>query len=161
MDSQIVAAVITGIFGLLSGIIISKADSIQLGFFDKGRKLKSNWYGFIQRVPIDNEDKSPTNKNKCTMQLRQSGQRVRGEVQTEITNSKGEVNTFRYSIKNGVLKDDYFSCDLVAQDDSVQRMRKHLFYIHTSGETMRGVFIGNRASGKRIILGSCELRSRP
>lgn len=159
MDSQVIAAIITGTFGLLTGIVVSKADAIQLNFLDGGRKLRKNWHGSVQRVPLGDEKCLLTSKNKCTMQLQQRGQRIKGEVQTEIRNSQGEVKIFRSSIKNGVLKGDYFFCDLVSKDRSINRIRKYLFYVHTSGEQMHGVFIGNRASSDRVVLGSCDMQS--
>ena len=54
MDSQIIAALITGVFGLITGVAVSKADSIHFNFLVKGRKLRRNWRGFTQRIAIEN-----------------------------------------------------------------------------------------------------------
>ncbi|WP_068814405.1 hypothetical protein [Phormidesmis priestleyi] len=159
MDSQVIAAIITGAFGLLSGIAVAKADSIQLNFLSKGRKLKKNWHGFTQRVAAENGKCNLKNQNKCTMCLRQRGRRISGEIQSEVEDSQGKVKTFRYLIKDGVLEGDYFFCNLVSKDEDVHRIRKHLFYVHTSGERLQGVFVGSRASAERIILGFCDMQS--
>ena len=84
MDSQIVAALITGAFGLITGIAVSKADSIQLSFFGKSRKLKQHWRGFTQRIAIENGVCRLTRQHQCIMTLKQRGRRISGDVRTEM-----------------------------------------------------------------------------
>ncbi|NJK34259.1 MAG: hypothetical protein HC919_04510 [Oscillatoriales cyanobacterium SM2_2_1] len=131
MDSQIVAALITGTFGLITGIAVSKADSIQLSFFGKSRKLKQHWHGFTQRIEIESGVCHLTRQHKCTMTLKQRGRRISGDVRTEMEDSQGQVKIFEYSIRNGVLEGEYFSCQLESKDEKVHRIR-HTFstFIH-------------------------------
>lgn len=159
MDSQIVAALITGAFGLITGVAVSKVDSIQLSFLGKSRKLGQYWRGFTQRVTVENGVCHLTRQHKCTMTLKQKGRRISGDLQTEIEDSQGQVKMFEYSIRNGVLEGEYFSCQLESKDEKVHRIRQHLFYVHTSGNRLQGVFTGNRASEERVILGLCDMKS--
>ena len=159
MDSQIVAALITGAFGLITGIAVSKADSVQLSFLGKSRKLRQHWRGFTQRIAVENGVCHLTRQHKCTMTIKQRGRRISGDLRTEIEDSQGQVKIFEYSIKNGVLEGEYFSCQLESKDEKVHRIRQHLFYVHTSGNRLQGVFTGNRASAERVILGLCDMQS--
>jgi hypothetical protein len=160
MDSQIVAALITGVFGLITGMAVSKADSIQLSFLGKSRKRRQHWRGFTQRIAVENGVCRLTrHQHKCTMTLKQRGRRISGDLRTEIEDSQGQVEIFEYSIKNGVLEGEYFSCQLESKDEKVHRIRQHLFYVHTSGNRLQGVFTGNRASAERVILGLCDMES--
>jgi hypothetical protein len=158
MDPQIVAAIITGIFGLITGILVAKSDSISLRFLNSERTLKPNWRGFAQRVAIENEQCSLKEQMKCELMLHQRGRRVSGTMKTEVKDSSGKMTTFIYQFK-GRMEGDYIHCELLPEDKHLSRIRKALFVVHSSGERMNGVFIGSRASEERIVLGRYRLES--
>lgn len=159
MDSQIIAALITGAFGLITGIAVSKAESIQFDFWRKRRKLRQNWHGFTQRIAVENGVCQLAGQHKCTMVIKQKWHKISGEMRTESENSQGQVRIYEYSIKQGVFEGDYLVLNLECKDEKMYRIRQHLFYVHTSGSLLQGVFIGNRASGERVILGLCNMES--
>lgn len=76
-------------------------------------------------------------------------------MRTEVEDLQGHVKVFEYSIRDGVLEGEFFSCQLESKDEKIHRIRQHLFYIHTSGNRLQRVFTGNRASAERVILGLC------
>ena len=159
MDSQIIAALITGVFGLITGIAVSKADSINLNFLGKERKLKRSWRGFTQRIAIENDSCHLAGKHKCKILLKQRGRKISGEMQTESENSQGQTRIYEYLIKKGVFEGDYLTLTLESKDKNMYRIRQHIFYVHTSGTLLQGFFTGNRASGERVILGICNMES--
>ena len=159
MDSQIIAALITGVFGLITGVAVSKADSIHFNFLVKGRKLRRNWRGFTQRIAIENKSCYLARQHKCTMILKQRGSKINGEVRTESENSQGQIRLYEYSIKKGIFEGDYLLLTLESKDEEMYRIRQYIFYVHTSGTLLQGVFTGNRASGERVILGICNMES--
>ncbi|MEM7063752.1 MAG: hypothetical protein AAF572_11380 [Cyanobacteria bacterium P01_B01_bin.77] len=159
MDSQIIAALITGVFGLITGIAVSKADSIQLNFFSGRRKLRQNWRGFTQRIAVENGSCHLASQHNCTMTLIQRGSKISGEVRTESENSAGQVRIYEYSIKKGFFEGDYLLLTLESKNKQMYRIRQHIFYVHTSGTLLQGYFTGNRASGERVITGICNMES--
>lgn len=109
MDAQIIAALITRVFGLITGIAVSKADSIQLDFWSKRRKLRQNWRGFTQRIAVENGGHQIAGRHKCTMAIKQKGRKISGEMRTESENSQ---RIYEYSIKQGIFEGDYLALSL-------------------------------------------------
>lgn len=144
---------------MLTGVIVAKIDYFSLPFRKSKRQLMKNWEGYAQRAVFNKNSTSEENKNKCTMTVIQKGMKITGNMSVEVKKDTSSCTWYSYTI-NGRLDEEYLHCDLIPTDPHIKMTRKALFYIHTSGQKMNGVFIGNRSSKERVILGKYTLESR-
>lgn len=151
--TEIVAAIITGILGILAGLLVGYKDEIVILFTSTKRSVHGKWRGSGTDVSVPPHvvySKPRTYDIAC--ELKQTGTLVTG-VLTVSDSTRMDVMAFR-----GVLSgDEYIVGEYVNNDPNIKNRGQVLLQLRGDGDSLVGFFLSVRMLEPGLGFGSIEL----
>ncbi|MEJ1396358.1 MAG: hypothetical protein RPU52_02355 [Candidatus Sedimenticola sp. (ex Thyasira tokunagai)] len=149
--ATIVAALITGILGIIGGLLVGYREEV-VGFFTrKVRSIEGVWSGTAYDIPIPGHlQYSHPLKYEVTAKITQHGKRVK----VALTSKSDRTN--HITVK-GVLEGDYLNSSYKNDDKNIIDYGSSLIKLLGTGKDMKGYFLGRRMREEGVVFGYAEL----
>ncbi len=155
MNDTILAAVITGFFGLLGGLLIGYKDEIQSRMGKSKRNVTGIWTGTAFDVEISELLKYDFRlEYNLRCELKQKGKRVVGDIWVESDRFS------KISIEGKFKDDDYIVVDYENTDRSTADYGVGFFRFLGTGTELKGLFIGRSIREEGIFLAYAEIQKK-
>ena len=150
-SATIIAALITGIFGVIGGLLVGYREQV-VGFLTrKVRSIEGVWSGTAYDIPIPGHlQYSHPLKYEVTVKITQHGKRVKVSLI-----SKSDRNN-HITVK-GSLEGDYLHSSYKNDDKDIVDYGSSLIQLLGTGKDLKGYFLGRRMREEGVVFGYVEL----